>query len=94
VGWSVEQYKGHENARLIKLMDYKGYTMQRLSRESGVSQKALWQVVNGRTYPRVDTLLLICKVLNCSIDYLFPIEYTGGEGSEKPANVLTNPLLD
>lgn len=86
--WSVEQYKGHENARLIKLMDYQGYTMQKLARESGVSQKALWQVANGRTYPRVDTLLLICKTLNCSIDYLFPIDYNGDNGAETSTNAL------
>lgn len=86
--WQVEQYRGHENARLIQLMDYQGYSIPKLAKASGVSQKALWAVVNGRTYPRIDTLLLICKTLNCKIDYLFPIDYNEITGAETPSQML------
>jgi DNA-binding Xre family transcriptional regulator len=74
--WSVENYKGQENNRLIVLMTNKGFTLQTLAKESGISEKTLWSMIKGRSFPRLDTILLICKSLNCTMDELYPIDYT------------------
>lgn len=77
MGWSVENYRGQKNNRMIRLMDFQGYNIQSLARETGVSDKAIWCMIQGGSYPRLDTLLLICHTLNCTIDYLYPMNYNG-----------------
>jgi transcriptional regulator with XRE-family HTH domain len=73
--WCVENYKGNQNTRLLQLMGYKGYTIRSLAEETGVSEKTLWCMIQGRSYPRLDTILLVCHTLNCTIDYLYPMDY-------------------
>lgn len=74
MNWSVEKYRDLENARLIQLMDKRGLTLQSLAESAGISEKTLWCIAKGKSYPRLDTLLLICHALNCSMDYLYPMD--------------------
>jgi transcriptional regulator with XRE-family HTH domain len=73
--WSVNDFLGQPNKNLIRFMDFHGYTVSTLAEAAGVSQTAVWRIVNGRTYPRLDTILLICNTLNCTIDNLYPMNY-------------------
>lgn len=72
---SVESYKGSPNLRMIQLMNSKGYNLHTLAEVSTVSEKTLWSMLKGRSYPRLDTILLVCYSLNCTIDYLYPTNY-------------------
>jgi DNA-binding XRE family transcriptional regulator len=73
--WSVEFYKGQTNKNLVKLMDFHGHTIPSLSQASGVSEKTIWSMIHGRYYPRLDNVILVAHSLNCTIDYLYPINY-------------------
>lgn len=73
MSWDVTLYKGRPNTRLILLMDFKGYTLDSLAAVAQVSPKAIWNMRQGLTYPRLDTVLCICRALGCTADYLYPV---------------------
>lgn len=74
MGWKVERYKGQPNQYLIALMKEKGLSDEKLAALSGVSEKTIQAIRLGKYWPRLDSVLLICHALNCSVDYLFPID--------------------
>lgn len=74
MGWQVENYKGYENKRLIKVMDKQGYNLRTLAEATGISERALWEIMKGRSFPRLDTILIICHTLETTIDSLYPLE--------------------
>lgn len=73
MAWQVEQYKGQPNIRLIGLMKDKGFSDEKLSKVCGVSEKTIQAIRLGKYWPRLDSVLLICKALNCTIDTLYPL---------------------
>lgn len=57
--------------RLKKILEEKKMTVYRLSKNSGVSQSGLNEIVMGKKkYPRIDTIIKIANGLNMSIDEL------------------------
>lgn len=74
MGWRVENYKGEENSRLVAIMHRQGYNLRTFSEATGVSERALWEIMKGRSFPRMDTVLIICHTLKTSIDSIYPIE--------------------
>lgn len=62
-------------------IEKKGYTVYKLSKESGISKTTLYDIVSGRSNLfecRVRVVFKIAKTLNCTIEELLkldPIEY-------------------
>lgn len=75
MAFSVENYKGTPNNNLIKMMDYKGYSINTLSKASGISTKTIWLMMHGKGFPRIDTIMIICETLKCKVDEIYPIDY-------------------
>lgn len=53
----------------------KGWTLERLERESGVSKSTLQRIESGETSPTLDSMEKIAKALNTSISSLYESEY-------------------
>lgn len=59
------------SSRLKKILSEKGMPIQRLSRLSQLSgTTVVYSWLNGKSLPRIDSLLQISKTLGCSPDYL------------------------
>lgn len=74
LGWSAESFKNVENERLIGLMRKKGWSIDRLAAESGVSDRTILSMRKGKYSPRLDSVILVCRALNCTINDVYPIE--------------------
>ena len=50
----------------------KEYSMSRYKLEqlTGISESVLYYWAKGKTIPTVESLIIVCSVLNCSFDYL------------------------
>ena len=53
----------------------KGWTLERLERESGVSKSTLQGIESGETSPTLDSMEKIARALNTSISSLYESEY-------------------
>lgn len=51
-----------------------GYNIDQLAQDVGVSTPTLYSYLNGQTWPRVDVLFRMAKVLGCTPDDLFYVE--------------------
>lgn len=49
-------------------------TQKQLSESSGIPASTLNEVENGKKEPKVYTALQIAQALECSVEYLFPLE--------------------
>jgi len=63
---------------MIKMLIYelrtdKGLTLEQLAECSGVSKSAINNIENNKSLPRLDTLYLLAKALNCKIEDLYII---------------------
>ena len=56
--------------RLRMVLALRNVNMSQLARDIGVTQAAVSSMCIGRSNPRADTLILICRRLNVSADYL------------------------
>ncbi|MDU6347781.1 MAG: helix-turn-helix domain-containing protein [Clostridium sp.] len=56
--------------RLAELMDTKGVTPYRLSKETGVTQATLSRWKNGITQPSIETLQTLANYFGVTVDYL------------------------
>lgn len=56
--------------RLAELMDSKGVTPYRLSKETGVTQATLSRWKNGITQPSIETLQTLANYFGVTVDYL------------------------
>lgn len=72
--WQVERYKGKPNYRLMSIMKEQGFTDEELAKAAGISEKTVQALRLGRHWPRLDSILLICNALNCSVDTLYPMD--------------------
>lgn len=59
------------NARLKKLLKKRGWTMYRLSKNSGLSQTTLANIFRRNTVPSITTLELICKGFGITLSQFF-----------------------
>lgn len=53
-----------------KLLEYKGWTRYRLSKESGVSMTVIYSLDKKESGPTADTLVKIADAFGCTIDEL------------------------
>ncbi|WP_193774578.1 helix-turn-helix domain-containing protein [Vallitalea guaymasensis] len=56
--------------RLTDLLEVKGIKAPELAKKIGVSKGTIYNIINGKTLPKQDTLSNIAKELNTTIDYL------------------------
>lgn len=56
--------------RLKLLLRKKKMPQYKFAKEIGISPDIITKYVNGGSYPRADTLIMMCKKLGCSADYL------------------------
>ncbi|MEK8215554.1 helix-turn-helix domain-containing protein [Paenibacillus sp. FSL L8-0463] len=53
-----------------RLIDEKGWTIYRLSKESGVTVSALYNIGEKKQGPYVETLVKLSNALGCTVDDL------------------------
>jgi len=58
----VERVKMARNAR--------GWSLDKLSRETGLSKTYLWEIERGGKNPSIETLVALCMVFELRADYL------------------------
>lgn len=57
-------------ANLKKAIKAKGYTEKRLGKKANIPHATISKWVCGRQNPRIDSLVMVCNVLEISIDEL------------------------
>ena len=57
-----------ENLKFLK--ERKGWSQQKLADELFISQQSVYKYENGLAYPSLETLRLMSKLFNVSIDYI------------------------
>jgi DNA-binding Xre family transcriptional regulator len=66
--------KSKINDQLELILNQKGVTKYKLSKDTGISLKTLYSVQNRDV--RLSTVLIICKYLKIQISELIPIDFT------------------
>jgi transcriptional regulator with XRE-family HTH domain len=66
VGTSGNQF----GTRIKELRDAKRWSQEQLARETDVSQVTIWNLENGRTQPRLDTLRKLAGALGVDVGEL------------------------
>ena len=56
--------------RFIEALKNSGYTQTEIANKIHVSKQCITDYKKGKTVPSVDTLILLCKLLDVSADYL------------------------
>lgn len=57
--------------RLRRLLDDRGWTEYRLSKECGLSQSTIGNIYRRNTTPSIDTLEIICKAFGITLSQFF-----------------------
>ncbi len=57
--------------RLRQLLDDRGWTEYRLSKECGLSQSTIGNIYRRNTTPSIDTLEIICKAFGITLSQFF-----------------------
>lgn len=70
-------------ARLKELMKERGYSVNRLSRESGVAWTTIKNYFNSDCQPTIGTLDLLCKGLGITLVQFFDVEGNSGLTTEQ-----------
>lgn len=71
---ALSEFQNQFPERLRTLLKKRGYKNKDFAEKSGMSNDNLSLYVNGKSYPRADTLILMCKTLECSADYLLGLK--------------------
>ena len=67
---------------LEKLLQNRAQTMYWLSRQSGIGYPNIYHLTKGKTRGiRLETIEVLCQVLECTPNDLFVIDYERPEGS-------------
>lgn len=60
--------------RLALMIKLRGYSQKMLAIETGITQPTISAYVNDLRKPRADHIVVICKTLKCSADWLLGME--------------------
>lgn len=71
--------------RLAWVMAHRGYSQDRLSKESGVAASVISRVCSGKRLISTDALVRICPVLDVSADAILGIERRMGASGDVQA---------
>ena len=58
-------------ARIMQRRKLLGMKQSELAEIIGVSDNQISNIENGRSYPKLNSFMLICKALDCNADYFF-----------------------
>lgn len=58
-------------ARIMQRRKLLGMKQSELAELIGVSDNLISNIENGRSYPKLNSFMLICKALDCNADYFF-----------------------
>ena len=58
-------------ARIMQRRKLLGMKQSELAELIGVSDNQISNIENGRSYPKLNSFMLICKALDCNADYFF-----------------------
>ena len=58
-------------ARIMQRRKLLGMKQSELAEIIGVSDNQISNIENGRSYPKLNSVMLICKALDCNADYFF-----------------------
>ena len=73
--------------RIRDLRRESGFTAEELGKAVGLSRYAILYWEKGKNYPQVDVCLKLCKIFNCSMDYLLGLtDLRKMENSEEPSS--------
>lgn len=76
-GTTYSTIKGMTNGladRLNMILKKRHVTQKQLSKETGISMPTISHYVNDTRKPRADHIVVMCKVLHCSADWLLGLE--------------------
>lgn len=62
-----------------------------IAKKIGISKQCITDFKTGKSYPSIQTLALLCKILDISADYLLGIE---DEAGRKTCNTINNHISD
>lgn len=67
----MKKYKDIIGLNIEHMMEMYGFTQEELSIETGISQSAICQYINGNRMPKADILYEIAQVLECKMEEFF-----------------------
>lgn len=59
--------------RLKMALRYAGMTQSELAKESGITAVCMSRYIRGQRDPKMSTIIKMCRVLNCSADWLMGV---------------------
>ncbi|MCL2556013.1 MAG: helix-turn-helix transcriptional regulator [Firmicutes bacterium] len=62
-----------EKTRIRELREEKGWTQMQLAKEIGVNRRSISEYERGRVEPSIQTIKALCKLFECTSDYLLCI---------------------
>lgn len=66
-----ESFKAeHFGKRLKAVIKRRGLTQREVSKSLNLTEAAISQMCHGMYFPALDTIVLMCKLLNVSMDFL------------------------
>lgn len=84
--------------RLMNLRKDGNYTQEELAVRLGVTPQAVSKWERGMGYPDIELLVSLCRILNCSIDYLLEgenkVDFYEGAGLKPSREILNNLLAE
>lgn len=95
MSWESETEEKGYNKRLVSLMHARNISEERLAVIAGISSRQVWNIIHGKSSPRMDTVLRICRALHTTPDYLYPMRPVAAVGSDRlfSGRVRRTPLL-
>lgn len=64
-------YKPKQFVERVKMArKARGWSLDKLSRETGLSKTYLWEIERGGKNPSIETLVALCQVFELRADYL------------------------
>jgi len=57
--------------KIRKIRENQGRTMKEVAEKAGVSESLISQIERNKVNPAIDTLLILCEVLDLDMEYLF-----------------------
>ena len=72
--------------RIMDLVDERGMTLYELAGKSGLSLSGMYNIFRRKNYPKIDTLIKICKALDTTLSDFFIFSSEPREGGSITKN--------
>lgn len=61
--------------RFPSIVKEKGFSLYKLAKATNMNNVSYYDWINGKAFPRIDSLIKVAAALECSIDYLIGRDY-------------------